>query len=64
MRDEAFNIVKNPEYDGYQCGLALMVYKFFDKKTSCGAATLARLETLATWAPRNKSAVKIENMSN
>ena len=50
MHDEAFNIVKNPEYDGYQCGLALMVYKFFDKKTSCGAATLARLETLATWA--------------
>ena len=23
---------KNPKYDGYQRGLALMVYKFFDKK--------------------------------
>ena len=30
--DKAFNIAKNPKYDGYQCGLALMVYKFFDKK--------------------------------
>ena len=34
LRDEAFNIAKNPKYDGYQRGLAPMVYKFFDKKTS------------------------------
>ena len=34
MRDKAFNIAKNPKYDGYQCGLASMVYKFFDKITS------------------------------
>ena len=32
LRDEAFNIAKNPKYDGYQRGLAPMVYKFFDKK--------------------------------
>ena len=25
---------KNPEYDGYKRGLASIVYKFFDKKTS------------------------------
>ena len=31
-RDKAFNIAKNPKYDGYQWGLAPMVYKFFDKK--------------------------------
>ena len=31
---KAFNIAK---YDGYQGGLALMVYKCFDKKTSRGA---------------------------
>ena len=31
LRDKAFNIVKNQKYDGYQCGLASMVYKFFDK---------------------------------
>ena len=33
-RDKAFNIAKNPNYDGYQRGLASMVYEFFDKKTS------------------------------
>ena len=29
LRDKAFNIAKNPKYDGYQSGLASMVYKFF-----------------------------------
>ena len=33
LRDKAFNIAKNTKYDGYQRGLASMVYKFFDKKT-------------------------------
>ena len=33
LRDKAFNIAKNPKYDGYQRGLASTVYKFFDKKT-------------------------------
>ena len=32
LLDEAFSIAKNPRYDGYQCGLVSMVYKFFDKK--------------------------------
>ena len=32
LRDNAFNIAKNPKYDGNQRGLASMVYKFFDKK--------------------------------
>ena len=36
LQDKAFNIAKNPKYDGYQCGLASMVYKFFDKKASSG----------------------------
>ena len=35
--NETFNFAENPKYDGYQCGLASMVYKFFDKKTSDGA---------------------------
>ena len=34
LRDKAFNIDKNPKYDGYQRGLASMVYKFFHKNTS------------------------------
>ena len=33
LRDKAFNIAKNPKYDGYQHRLALMVYNFFDKIT-------------------------------
>ena len=37
LRDKAFNIAKNPKYDGYQCGLASMIYKFLDKNT-CGGA--------------------------
>ena len=34
LRDKAFNVAKNPKYDGYQRGLASMVYIFFDKKSS------------------------------
>ena len=34
LRDKAFNIAKDPRNDGYQCRLASMVYKFFDKKTA------------------------------
>ena len=30
LRDKAFNIAKNPKYDGYQRGLSSIVYKFFD----------------------------------
>ena len=33
LKDKAYNIASNPEYDGYQRGLASMVYKFFDKKS-------------------------------
>ena len=32
LRHKAFNIAKDPKYDGYQRRLASMVYKFFDKK--------------------------------
>ena len=34
LRDKAFNIAKYPKYDGYQRGLASMVCRFFDKKSS------------------------------
>ena len=34
LRDKAFNIAKNPKCDGFQRGLASMVYNFFDKETS------------------------------
>ena len=29
LRDKAFNITKNPKYDGYQKVLASMVYEVF-----------------------------------
>ena len=41
LRDKAYNIAKNPKYDGYQRGLASMLYKFFDKKTKGSGVTLA-----------------------
>ena len=34
LRDKAYNIASNPKYDGYQRGLASMVYKFFDSKVA------------------------------
>ena len=40
LRDKAFNIAKNPKYDGYQRGLASMVYNFFDIKTKGSGVTL------------------------
>ena len=32
LKNKAFNIAKDPQYDGYQRGLTSMVYTFFDKK--------------------------------
>ena len=34
LRDKVFRIASDPKYDDYQRGLASMVYKFFDKKSS------------------------------
>ena len=34
LRDKAFKIASDPIYDGYQRGLASMVYKLFDKKST------------------------------
>ena len=44
LRDKAFNIANNPKYDGYQRGLASMVYKFFDKKSMGSSIDKANLE--------------------
>ena len=41
LRDKAFNIARNPNYDGYQRGLTSIVYKFFDEKSAgTGVTTL------------------------
>ena len=33
LRDKAFNVAKTPKYNGYQCGLASVVNRYFDKKS-------------------------------
>ena len=33
LKNKAFAIANNPNYDGYQRGLASMIYKFFDKNS-------------------------------
>ena len=48
LRDKAFDIAKDPTYDGYKRGLASMVYKFFDKKTAgSGIKSMQQNEKLA-----------------
>ena len=36
LRDKAYDVASNPEYNGYQRGLPSMVYKFFEKKNQRG----------------------------
>ena len=38
LKNKAFDIAKDLKYDGYQRGLASMVYKCFDKKSSGSVA--------------------------
>ena len=48
LRDKAFNIAKDPEYDACQRGLASMVYSFFDNKTAgSGIKSMPQNEQLA-----------------
>ena len=35
LHNKAFDSTKDQKYDGYQCVLASMVYKLFDKKNFC-----------------------------
>ena len=44
LRNRAFNIAKDPKYDGYQRGLASMVYKFFDKKSAGSGARYVNIK--------------------
>ena len=49
LKDEAFKIASDQKYDGYQRGLASMVYNFFDKKSQ------------GTGAVNNKENVQLAN---
>ena len=53
LRDKSFNIAKDSKYDGYQRGLASMVYKFFNKKTKGSGVTLANKSAIKS-IPQNK----------
>ena len=35
LKNKAFDIAKDPKYDGYQRGLAFMVYKLLTQKSLC-----------------------------
>ena len=43
LRDKAFNIAKNPKYDGYQRGLASMICKFLIKSLLCFQINLCQV---------------------
>ena len=60
LRDKAFNIAKNPKYDGYQRGLVSMGYKFFDKKTKGGGVTLANKSAIKS-IPKNEQLAKVRH---
>ena len=55
LKNKAFDITKDPKYDGYQRRLASMVYKFFDSKVASpdkksvgsGAKLISQIEQLA-----------------
>ena len=53
LRNKAFNIAKDPKYDGYKRGLASKVYKFFDKKSAL----------LADMATKGSSVTTLTNKS-
>ena len=57
LKNKAFDIAKDPKYDGYQRGLASMVYKFFDSKVAspdkkCIGSGAKRVNTKIT--PQNE----------
>ena len=57
LRDKAFNIAKDPKYNGHQRGLASMVYKLFDKKSASLADKSTKgsgLSHTIKYTPQNK----------
>ena len=55
LRDKAFNIAKNPKYDGYQRGLSSLVFRFFNKKPQVAVLImkLKKISVLYTWLRNN-----------
>ena len=55
LRDKPFKIASDPKCDGYQRGLASLVYKFFDKKSSKNGVD-ASLANKSTTEPNDRLA--------
>ena len=57
LRKKAFKIANDQNYDGYQRGLASMVYKFFDKKSQGSGHPLSSASQLVN----NKENILLAN---
>ena len=54
-KDKAFSIAKDPKYDGFQRGLASMIYIFFfDKKTKCSSFVNLANKSAIKSVPQNE----------
>ena len=68
LRDKTYDIASNPEYDGYQRGLASMVYKFFDKMSTAGPTAEPRslerssLEHMASGIKKDSSLILADEL--
>ena len=60
LRDKAFKIASDQKYDGYQRGLACMVYEFFDKKSQGSGRPLSSALQLAS----NKENIQLADELN
>ena len=58
LRDKAYDKASYPEYDGYQRGLASMVYKFFDKKSMGSGVKKLKNNSLILVDELHKPAIK------
>ena len=58
LRDKAFNVAKNPKYDGCQRGLASMVYRFFDKKSGIAGGGIANNNNINNNTTNNNNDIK------
>ena len=54
LRNKAFNMAKDPNYDGYQRRLASMVHTFFNKKTEGSVVTKLEIKSAIKSIPQNE----------
>ena len=62
LREKAYDIASNPEYDGYQRGLASMVHRFFDKKSIGSGIATAELSSLERSALARSSSILADEL--